>query len=245
MIPLRTAIGPRGQQSSQHVGNPVRSHLDSIFMAYCGSMTFSPGTQSKWRLLNVATSLLRSNAVAATMTSGANRFPPPPIVPKSGHVRGRSARYREHGQRPAPTVLQAPGLCAPVARSTRCQSSATVMAANLLVVGGRLSSQRFKSKIPFSPRMITSASRIIAICQAGLGGFRVRFATHRARHEPLQPTTPLCSRHPPNRVPCSVFHCPARSGPFAHFPKRASLRCRPQWSQFSQFSEEEIPLLGS
>src|SRR5260370_18478887 len=36
---------------------------------HAGSMTFSPRTSSKWRRLNVATSLPRSNAVAATMIS--------------------------------------------------------------------------------------------------------------------------------------------------------------------------------
>ena len=36
---------------------------------HCGSITFSPTTQSKWRLLNVATALPRSSAVAATMAA--------------------------------------------------------------------------------------------------------------------------------------------------------------------------------
>lgn len=40
-----------------------------ILMDYYGSMTFNPGTTSKCRLLNVATSLPRASAVAATMTS--------------------------------------------------------------------------------------------------------------------------------------------------------------------------------
>ncbi len=52
-----------------HKAREIRFALSSLFMAYCGLMTFRPGTQSKWRLLNVATSLPRSSAVAATMTS--------------------------------------------------------------------------------------------------------------------------------------------------------------------------------
>src|SRR5271166_5768265 len=59
-------------------------------------------------------------------------------------------------------VLFPLALYARVARSTPCHNSATVMAATWNCSLGCDATHCFKSKPPFSPRMITSASRTIA-----------------------------------------------------------------------------------
>ena len=73
------------------------------------------------------------------------------------------------------------------ARSTPCQSSATVIAVNSNCSFARDANQPWRSKTPFSPLMITLASRIIAIY-------------------PQRPSKP--GARPPDRGAGLLIHCP-------------------------------------
>lgn len=116
-------------------------------------------------------------------------------------------KYRSHA-----------ALSVPLARSTPCQSSATVIAASSNRSCRSDASHVSRSNLPRSPRITTSASRSIAICCAALSASFARLAGRGSRPSlPFQTDAPS-PMPPPNPSQGKSFRCRAPAAPWVrHF----------------------------